>query len=42
MIEKTLVIIKPDAMQRSLVGEIIGRFEKVGLKLVGAKMVLVD
>lgn len=42
MIEKTLVIIKPDAMQRSLVGEIIGRFEKVGLKLVGAKMVQVD
>ncbi len=42
MIEKTLVIIKPDAMQRSLVGEIITRFEKVGLKLVGAKMVQVD
>lgn len=42
MIEKTLVIIKPDAMQRGLVGEIIGRFEKVGLKLIGSKMVQVD
>ncbi len=36
--EKTLVIIKPDAIQRSLVGEIISRFEKKGLKLVGTKM----
>ncbi len=37
--EKTLVLIKPDAIQRGLIGEIITRFEKVGLKLVGAKMV---
>lgn len=36
--EKTLVVIKPDGIQRSLVGEIIGRFERVGLKLVGVKL----
>lgn len=36
--ERTLVVIKPDGVQRSLIGEIIGRFEKVGLKLVGLKM----
>ncbi len=40
--EQTLVIIKPDGIQRSLVGEIIGRFERVGLKLVAMKMVLPD
>ncbi len=38
--ERTLVIIKPDGIQRSLVGEIIGRFEKLGLKLVAVKMLL--
>ncbi len=32
--EKTLVIIKPDAIQRSLIGEIVGRFENLGLKIV--------
>lgn len=36
--EKTLVIIKPDGVQRSLVGEIIKRFERTGLKLFGLKM----
>lgn len=36
--EQTLIIIKPDGIQRSLIGEIIGRLEKVGLKLVGLKM----
>lgn len=36
--EKTLIIIKPDALNRSLVGEIIGRFERKGLKIVGIKM----
>lgn len=35
--ERTLVIIKPDGVQRSLIGEIIGRFERVGLKLVAMK-----
>jgi len=37
--EQTLIIIKPDAIQRGLVGEIITRFERVGLKIVGMKMV---
>lgn len=36
--EQTLVIIKPDGIQRSLIGEIIHRMERVGLKLVGIKM----
>jgi nucleoside-diphosphate kinase len=40
--EKTLVVIKPDGIQRTLVGEIIGRLERVGLKLVGVKMVIPD
>jgi nucleoside-diphosphate kinase len=38
--ERTLVIIKPDGVQRSLVGEIIKRYERVGLKLVAMKMVV--
>jgi nucleoside-diphosphate kinase len=37
--EKTLVLIKPDAVQRGLIGEIVSRFEKKGLKLVGMKMI---
>ncbi len=41
-IERTLIILKPDTVQRGLVGEIITRFEKVGLKLVGMKMVSPD
>lgn len=36
--ERSLIILKPDAVQRGLVGEILSRFEKVGLKIVGAKM----
>jgi nucleoside-diphosphate kinase len=36
--ERTLVVIKPDGIQRSLIGDIIGRFEKLGLKLVAVKM----
>ena len=36
--EKTLIIIKPDGIQRNLVGEIISRFERVGLKIIGMKM----
>lgn len=40
--ERTLVIIKPDGVQRSLVGEIIGRFERVGLKLIGMKFMVPD
>ena len=41
MKEQTLVVIKPDALQRGLLGDIISRFEKVGLKMVGAKMLVV-
>jgi nucleoside-diphosphate kinase len=37
--EQTLIIIKPDALNRSLVGEIINRFERKGLKIVGIKMI---
>lgn len=40
--EKTLVLIKPDAIQRGLSGEIISRFERKGLKLVGVKMIALD
>lgn len=40
--EKTLVIIKPDGVQRSLVGEIIKRYERVGLKLIAMKMITVE
>lgn len=38
--EKTLVIIKPDGIQRSLIGEIIRRYERIGLKLLSLKMVI--
>jgi nucleoside-diphosphate kinase len=37
--QRTAVLVKPDAMQRGLIGEIISRFERKGLKLVGMKMV---
>jgi nucleoside-diphosphate kinase len=40
--EKTLVILKPDAVARGLVGEVLSRFEKVGLKIVGLKMLSPD
>lgn len=40
--ERTLVIVKPDGVQRGLIGEIIQRFENVGLKLVGTKMMIPD
>ena len=35
--EKTLILVKPDGVQRGLMGEIIGRFERRGLKMVGMK-----
>lgn len=38
--ERTFVIIKPDGVQRSLVGDIIGRFERTGLKLTAVKMLV--
>ena len=40
--ERTLIILKPDALQRGLVGEIISRFEKAGLKLAATKMIWPD
>ncbi len=40
--ERTLIIAKPDAVQRGLVGEILMRFERVGLKIVGIKMLKPD
>lgn len=38
-IEQTLILFKPDAVQRGVVGEILTRFERVGLKIVGTKMI---
>ena len=41
-VQRTLVIFKPDSIQRGIVGEILQRFERVGLKIVGMKMVSPD
>ena len=41
-IEQTLVLFKPDTVQRGLVGEILTRFERVGLKIIGTKMIFPD
>ena len=40
--ERTFVILKPDAVQRGLVGEIVQRFERIGLKIVAMKMHTVE
>ena len=40
--ERTLCLLKPDAVQRGLVGKIIGRLEDKGLKIVGTKLILMD
>ncbi len=40
--ERTFLMIKPDAVQRGLIGEIISRFEKKGYKLVGLKLMQID
>ena len=42
MIEKTLILIKPDGVERGLVGEITTRFEKAGFKIIGMKMFWTD
>jgi nucleoside-diphosphate kinase len=42
MIEQTVVLIKPDGIARGLIGELISRFEKVGLKIVAMKMIWVE
>src|SRR3989344_4472269 len=41
-IEQTLVLIKPDGVQRGLIGEVIKRFEQRGLKIVGLKLIKVE
>ena len=38
-IQRTLILFKPDAVQRGIVGEILTRFERVGLKIIGTKMI---
>ena len=38
--QRTLVLMKPDSVQRSLIGEIFGRIERTGLKCVGLKMIV--
>lgn len=42
LIERTLVLLKPDAVKRGLMGEIITRFEKVGMKIAGMKLIWAD
>ena len=42
LVQRSLVVCKPDAVQRGIVGEIMQRFERVGLKIVGIKMVMPD
>lgn len=40
--ERTLVLVKPDGVQRGLIGEVISRLERRGLRLIGAKFIKVD
>ena len=40
--ERTLILVKPDGVQRGLMGEIIGRFERRGLKLIGMKFMQIS
>ena len=40
--ERTLIIVKPDAMQRGLAGEVLSRLERRGLKLIGLKLIRID
>jgi nucleoside-diphosphate kinase len=42
MVKQTLVLIKPDGIQRAISGEIITRFENAGMKIIGMKMIWVD
>ena len=41
-VERTLIIVKPDGVQRGLVSELLGRFERRGMKLVGLKLIHID
>ena len=40
--ERTLVLVKPDALQRGLAGEVLSRFERRGLRLIGLRLVHID
>jgi nucleoside-diphosphate kinase len=40
--ERTLIILKPDAVQRGLVGDIVSRFERKGLQVVGMKLMRIS
>jgi len=40
--ERTLVLIKPDGLQRGLIGQVLSRFERKGLKIIGLKMMQID
>lgn len=42
MTERTLIIVKPDAIERELIGEILNRFENAGLEIVGLKMMKIS
>jgi nucleoside-diphosphate kinase len=42
MVQRSLVLLKPDAVQRGIVGEILHRFERAGLKVIGAKLFVAD
>ena len=42
MVERTLLFVKPDGVQRRLVGDIVGRFERKGLKILGLKMMRIS
>jgi len=39
-LQKTLILLKPDALERGIVGEIIARFERIGAKIIGMKMLV--
>jgi nucleoside-diphosphate kinase len=41
-VERTLILVKPDAMQRGLAGEVLSRFERRGLRLVGLRLLQID
>ena len=41
-LERTLILVKPDALQRGLAGEVLSRFERRGLRLVGLRLVHID
>lgn len=41
-IQRTLILLKPDALQRDLIGAVVGRFERKGLKIIGMKMIRLE